>query len=188
MSLLFSNRLTFGVLFLVKLHILPQNIVAGSSNVIRVSTHPDLLFAKVKLRPEQEPFVPSCGFSLHVTSLENVNINKPKQEDRRLKMLHCSVSWTTERLTHPPHPPCNLNFQAAGCSLLIVSRPEAENTVVSFMSQFGAAGAHMMVKTLQPHKLQGAEREEGPPWCLIGPAAGLSAVIQGADYNQKGSG
>lgn len=38
-------------------------------------------FEIVKLHPKQEPFVPSCGFSLHVKSLENVNINTPKHED-----------------------------------------------------------------------------------------------------------
>lgn len=39
-------------------------------------------------------------------------------------------------------PPYNLNFQAAGCSLLIISHPEPENTLVSFMSPFGGACAH----------------------------------------------
>lgn len=40
-----------------------------------------LTFETVKLHPKQEPFVQSCGFSLHVMSLENVNINTPKHEE-----------------------------------------------------------------------------------------------------------
>lgn len=54
-----------------------------------------------------------------------------------------------------------------------------------------------MIKTLQQRKLQGAENEASPPWCLIGPGSvdtptvGLSAVsatLQSAVTLELGTG